>query len=265
VNRRRVRALLRKEWIELTQNRTLVGSAIALPVLLAGCMISMSMVIEGQLGAGEANDLADLPGSIPPALAGVSPELAMLNLLNDQFLVMLLYVPALLPLMVTTFAIVGEKRLKSLEPLLSTPVTTRELLVAKSVAAIVPAALVCWATYLVVVIGFAIGSGPEVFAWIVRPAWLIGMGLLGPLLAVVAAFIGVIASTKTQDPRLAQSSAGLLILPLMAWGSAVMLGWVWVDVRSQLITVAGLAVASYVLLRLSVALFDREVILTQWD
>lgn len=52
---------------------------------------------------------------------------------------------AVFPSAIASYAIVGEKVEKSLEPLLATPTTDEEILLGKSIAAFIPPALASWA------------------------------------------------------------------------------------------------------------------------
>ncbi len=62
----------------------------------------------------------------------------------DAFRFWFVIAAATVPTAIATYCIVGEKVEKSLEPLLSTPTTDREILLGKSLAAFVPVISAIW-------------------------------------------------------------------------------------------------------------------------
>ena len=74
--------------------------------------------------------------------AGAHPELSadarVQYFLFQQFLMVFLLMPITGAMALAAHAIVGEKQARTLEPLLATPITTVELLVAKVLGALVP-------------------------------------------------------------------------------------------------------------------------------
>ena len=62
-------------------------------------------------------------------------------LVIDQILVLYMLAPLFIPLTIASYSIIGEKQLRTLEPLLATPIRTWELLAAKASRRPCPA---CW-------------------------------------------------------------------------------------------------------------------------
>ena len=71
--------------------------------------------------------------------------------LINQFLLMFMMMPVIIPVTIASYSIVGEKATHSLEPLLATPISTMELLAGKSLAACSASDLcgmgILWAVY----------------------------------------------------------------------------------------------------------------------
>jgi ABC-2 type transport system permease protein len=80
----------------------------------------------------------------------------------------------------------------------------------------------------------------------------------------VALQSAVIVSSRVNDPRTAQQFGVLIILPLTGLLVAQFTGAVWLS--AQTLALAGVALFGLwaVLAAVSVALFDREAILTKW-
>ena len=185
-------------------------------------------------------------------------------LLVDQILVLFMLAPLFIPLTIASYSIIGEKQLRTLEPLLATPIRTWELLAAKAIAAVLPGVAVSWFSYG----GFLLLGGLTVSGNIVRlalaPVWLVSFGLLSPLFALLAVGMAVIASSRTSDPRAAQQLGAIVILPISGLLTAQVFGVVRLDVSHALMLTAGAALADALLLLAAIRLFDRETILTRW-
>jgi len=95
-----------------------------------------------------------------------------------------------------------------------------------------------------------------------RTALLVGM--LGPLASLAALQAAIAVSSRVNDPRSAQQIAVLLLMPLMVMFVGQIAGAFVVTNTILALVTAGIGVAWVLLLLLSVALFDRETILTRW-
>jgi ABC-2 type transport system permease protein len=234
----------------------------ALPLTLYASFVAMLVVMLLIPDAEwEGEDASSITAG---ALGRLAVRDAMMVQTNDMMMFILLLVPVVLPSYMAAHSIIGEKDGKSLEPLLATPLETAELLLGKTVAFVVPGTLLGWASYaLVAVTGYFV-AGDVVFAYLVRPAWTVGMVVLSPLLALVGTLLGVLVSSRAKDPRVAQQISGVVVMPLIGLSMAVMFGKVFLSLDLLLWSAALLAVATAGLLWLSVRLFQREQILTRW-
>jgi ABC-2 type transport system permease protein len=119
----RISAVIQKEWIEASKNKTIVFTMALLPVLILA--ISLGTLYAVTLGLSGSNISA-----LPAQYAGMDPRDGISLMMATEFLFLFLVVPASIPVTIASYSIVGEKENKSLEPLLATPIRTWELLVA---------------------------------------------------------------------------------------------------------------------------------------
>jgi ABC-2 type transport system permease protein len=228
---------------------------VSLVALSAGHLPGVAGMTRGEMEA--------LERSLPRG-SGVPSVEAFQLLLVDQILVLYMLAPLFIPLTIASYSIIGEKQLRTLEPLLATPIKTWELLAAKSVAAIVPGILVGWVSYAAFLILAAFIASPLVLRHALGAVWLVSFGVLSPLFALLAVAMAVIASSRTNDPRAAQQLGAIIILPISALLSAQVFGFVRLDVSHALLLALGATLVDVALLWLAVRLFDRETILTRW-
>ena len=155
----RVTALARKDARELMRNPGAVIPAVMmvfaslLPLFLVIFLVPM-VVGETLEQSGEfAEAAADAVGRIPD-LAGLSGNALIQAFLFHQFSLLLLLVPIVSATALATHAVIGEKQSKALEPLLATPISTIELLAAKTLTPFLFALGLTWAA-----VGLEIAGG----------------------------------------------------------------------------------------------------------
>jgi ABC-2 type transport system permease protein len=259
-----MRTIIGKEWEDTLRNKLILSMLIVLPVLMTA--IPIGLLWGTAAGPMKQSDLEQMTRMLSnPMFAGMSPREALQSVMSSQMLMLFLMMPLILPVTIAAYSIVGEKLSRSLEPLLATPVTTMHLLLGKSFAAAAPAVVltwVCYAVFLAFARVFAVSD--RVFAIFANPMWLIVMLLLVPLLTIMAVSIGVIVSSRVNDPRAAEQLGALVILPFMAFFLAVLGGFIFLNAVTFLVVTAIVAVLDVGLAYLGVGLFQRETILTQW-
>ena len=88
--------------------------------------------------------------------------------------------------------------------------------------------------------------------------------VLAPLLTVLAVSIGIIVSSRVNDPRAAEQLGSLVILPFMALFLGTLSGIILLNTTTFWITSALIALLDIGLVYVGVKLFQRETILTRW-
>jgi hypothetical protein len=136
----RVAALLGKE---LTDLRGRPG--IFFPGLFTGAVaillpVFVAMLVPAFTGE-RLSDSADLQIALElyrqqPGARALGPEAAIQASLFQQFLVLLVLSPVAAAMSIAAYSVIGEKQARTLEPLLATPLTTFELLLAKTLGAL---------------------------------------------------------------------------------------------------------------------------------
>jgi ABC-2 type transport system permease protein len=265
----RVGALLRKEVAEIARNRSALLPVVVVGLITTALPFFVAIVAPELSGHPLAadRDLFDTLNKVAgelPGLGTLSPEGAMQAFIFSRFLVMTLLVPVTGAITFAGHSLVGEKLGRSLEPLLATPITTAELLVAKVAGALIPSLVLMLATTAVYLIGVGIFAEPGVArALLSSKTALLVLGL-GPMTALVALQVGVLVSARVNDPRTAQQFGALFILPLTGLFMAQMSGAFVLSTGIGLMIVAALGVVWFLLLLFGIAIFERETILTRW-
>jgi ABC-2 type transport system permease protein len=265
MRRGRLRALFRKEMLDVVRNRgaLLPVGLIALIALVLPFVIAVLVPAMTGQRLGEDRDFMKLSAAATAQL-DLSPDARVQYFLFQQFLMLFLLIPITGAMALAAHAIIGEKQARTLEPLLATPVTTTELLVAKVLGALAPTLAISAVGVLLYFAGLVALAEPGVArAMLMLRTWLL-LAFIGPAAALVSLQIALIVSSRVNDARTAQQFGVLVIIPVTAVLVAQFTGALWLSIP-MLVLIGGALVAAWMLLTMiSVAIFDRETILTRW-
>jgi ABC-2 type transport system permease protein len=266
---RRILAVMENEWAQLIRNRVVVFTTLVPTLLLVALAIgvlalSSFLTVENSplKGATEAA-LRQVPGVDGTLFSGA--DSLRVTLLNP-FLVLFQVIPLVVPITIASYSIVGEKQLRTLEPLLATPIKTWELLAAKGLSAAIPGILSTWWGFAVFALVGRFVTSDEIYTkLIMSQTWILAIVLLTPIFTLLAVGLGVLISSRVKDPNSAQQLGSLVILPVIGMLIAQVSGAVQVGVGVVMGIAIGVGVIDVLLLVVSVRLFRREEILTGWQ
>ena len=256
-----VTAVCAREWREAAGNKLLVGFTLLPPIVILAA--GVLAVWAAALNPPNENDLRAIYAAAP-AVQGLDPKQAVQGLIAQYFLILFMLIPTVVPLTIAIYSVIGEKNMRTLEPLLATPVRVGELLLAKSIASTVPAVLVTWLAYLLYLVSVMAVGSPAAVRAVTAPRWVLAVIVMVPLLTALSVNIGILISTRVNDLRVAQQIGGFVVIPVVALGIAQVTGRVVLDDESFIsTTVVLLALDVMVFLAARVA-FQRENILSRW-
>ncbi len=261
---------LSREWADTRRNSRVLPLylvmpfiAVALPVTLA--LFAPTIVREAQVGQ-DPSTLALLRMITQlPEYAALSPGEGLARYLLRVTAGMFLLMPIAIASTAAAFSIVGEKQQRTLEPILATPITDRQLLLGKLIASIVPTVATTWAAgaaaILIVDVVFA---SRGLAAPLPDRFWLLGLLVLAPALAATVALVTMRLSARSSDPQATVQTSALAILPGFLLLIAVF-GKLLTFYFPALVAACGLVLLlDAALFRMNVVRFRREEILTQW-
>jgi uncharacterized membrane protein SpoIIM required for sporulation/ABC-type transport system involved in multi-copper enzyme maturation permease subunit len=175
------------------------------------------------------------------------------------FLLMIVgFFPVSISLVIALESFVGEKERRSIEPLLTSPLSDGQLYLGKLLAAVLPPLL---ASFLGITI-YYFGVSRQI-DWHPDRILIVQILLLNTVQALVMVSGAVVISSQTTSVRAANLLASFIIIPMailiqgesvvMFWGSYEVLWW----------AIAGLMVIAGLLVRAGLAHFSREELIGQ--
>ena len=271
MDRKAVLALALKDLRVSLRSPGVLLPLIILPVILLvlmpiGAVLVVTFV---PIDAGDLDDfkrfLDALPASTRTQLEGLNEKQLILTLLlRHLFAPLFLLVPIMVASVLAADSFAGEKERGTLEALLYTPLTDRELLLAKALGAWIPATIIS----VVGTVAYAVIV--DIAAWPVMQRLLLpdlGWLLLGLWVGPAGAGLGlgftVLVSSRANSLQEAFQLSGMVVLPVVA----ILLGQVAGVLYLSDAIVFGLGLLLWgvviALLRTGARLFSRDSLLTR--
>jgi ABC-2 type transport system permease protein len=260
---RRARAVFGKDFLDLRKNRGLLFSMFALPAVLVIVPAGVVWAYSRNPDDPNLRVMATFYGATSTTTENAARFLID-KVLVDWFSLYLI-MPVFVPILISSFAIAGEKERRTLEPLLASPVTGLELLVGKSLASLVPAFAVCVVAFAMLCLTVNVAALP-LHAGLVLPTtmWMFGVFIISPLFAFFGNGIAVLISARVGDSRLAQQLSGMTVLPLVGLAAGQFGGFLKAGLEYYAAITAFVVLLDVVLLMVATRLFDRERLMSRW-
>jgi len=173
------------------------------------------------------------------------------------FLLMVVgFFPISFSLVIALETFVGEKERRSLEPLLSTPLTDAQLYLGKTLAAMIPPLLAAYLGIAVYLIGLYFIKG-----WTPSLTLITLMVVLTTVEGLVMVSGAVVVSSQTTSVRAANLLASFIIIPMALLVQVEALIMFWADYGVLWWIVLFLLVVDVILIRMGIHLFNREALL----
>jgi ABC-type transport system involved in multi-copper enzyme maturation permease subunit len=234
ISKRRVRAIVRKEFRDYRRHASIVWAMAIFPLIF---------LIQ------------------PLAIVFVAP-VSSDALGQDHLLLYMLAIPVLAPAMLAGFTVAGERQQGTLEPVLTTPVRREEFLLGKAIAVLAPSVAIAYAVFAVFVAFVVIVAQPTVASALLRAPDIAVQVVFTPLFAAWSTWVGISISTRSSDVRVAQQLSLLANLPFLLLTSLIGFDVIPATVGLFL----GLGLLLLVLdglgWRIASAAFDRERLIT---
>ena len=182
------------------------------------------------------------------------------NIIAERFIPFLLMIVGFFPisisLVIALESFAGETERRSIEPLLSSPLSDAQLYLGKLLASLITPLIASYMGMVVYLIAIYRSS-----SWRPEPLFLVLVGLLTTVQALVMVSGAVVISTQTTSVRAANLLASFIIIPvaLLIQGESVMM--LWADYRVLWWAVLAQAILAALLVRMGITHFNREELL----
>ena len=253
--------IFKKEIKEVIKNKN-----IWMPILIITAVFSIGMPLAITIGSNAILKDGDTINFINKVFGYTDdPMRVLIGFTIKQFLILLLMIPAMVPSLIAPASIIMEKESNTLEPLLATPIKTSELMLGKSLTALVPAFVISTINFILLAAVIDITSYIKLgFVPLPTIEWVIVAFVLSPIISFIITIISIIVSSKSTDIRSAQGIGSIIIIPIYAIIGFQIAGFFLMNIAYLLLGCLVLILTCPLLLKLCTKIFDRENVLTKW-
>jgi ABC-2 type transport system permease protein len=172
---------------------------------------------------------------------------------------MFLIMPLMFSSVVGADSFVGERERKTLEALLYAPTSDRELFLGKVLAAVIPAILISWLTYLVYIVVVNTASY-DMFGrvWFPLPMWWPMMFWLTPSFALLGIAATVLISSRVKTFMEAYQLTGSLVVLVLALVIGQATGVLFLGAGTVMVLGTVIWIVDAVLIYFSIRGFNRS-------
>ncbi|HDZ17622.1 hypothetical protein LCGC14_1180410 [marine sediment metagenome] len=255
--------IIKKDWKTSIKRKEILAPMILLPLIFT-ILIPLTMLIlvlfdpeefSTAFGYNDVSSLLGIPTHYNMYLVGATMMIKMF------ILPMFLFIPGLLPSLISSDSFAGEKERKTMESLALLPMTKTELILGKILVSFIPTIIISFLCFggTGIIVNLILISHLEgnLLFFTDLTTILIGF-LLSPLLALLNIQISVIISSRSKDLKSAQSIAGALVTPLIAIIFVQMFNPLFLSIPTVLILSAIIAIFCLIFINIANRLLDIE-------
>jgi ABC-type transport system involved in multi-copper enzyme maturation permease subunit len=231
ISRRRIRGIVRKELRAYRRNGSIVAAMAIIPLVF----LVQPLVSVFALSSAAARQLH-----------------------RHHELLYMLAIPALVPVMLAAYAVVGERQGGTLEPVLSTPIRREELVLGKALSVLVPGVALAYLVFGAFIALVALFADPGVPSALIRPSDVLAQVIFTPLIAGWSIWIAIAISSRASDIRVAQQLSVLASLPTIAMTTLIAYDVIHATLGLAFGLGALLLLGNRIGWRVVAVLFDRE-------
>jgi uncharacterized membrane protein SpoIIM required for sporulation/ABC-type transport system involved in multi-copper enzyme maturation permease subunit len=184
------------------------------------------------------------------------------NLLAERFVPFLLMIVGFFPisisLVIALESFAGETERRSIEPLLSSPLTDGQLYLGKLLASLLTPLIAAYLGMAVYLIGIYLTT-----SWRAEPMFLVLIILLTTIQALVMVSGAVVISSQTTSVRAANLLASFIIIPVALLIQVESVMMLWTDYRVLWWAVLAQVILAGLLVRMGITHLNREELLGQ--
>ncbi len=267
-----VSAVVRKDLQEVRQNRAAWMPMVIVPLIfviilpLAMILIPTSMDISPEALASDSDldlFLVNMPASMLQAIEGLDAMQSVLVLmLGYLFAPFFLIFPLMFSTVIAAESFAGERERKTLEALLYTPITNRQLFLGKVLASYLPAVAITWLSFLLyIVVVNSAGFGIFHRLWFPLPTWYPLIFWISPALGLLGVSATVLISTRVQTFMGAYQLSSSLVVLVLAFIFGQISGVIYLSVPVGIITGLIIWLVSVTLTYFAARSFTRSTLL----
>ena len=253
------KAMIYKDVKEVLGSSQMLIPMIIVPVMMA-FILPLGLMIGAQFGVTGLNGMDVMMKMLSKNFENLNNSQILIEIgLNYMFPVFFLLIPVMASSIIGASSFIGEKERKTMESLLYTPISIRELFVAKVLGTAVPAYAVTLISFIIFGLVIDVGGwfyfGRFIFPnakWIILIIWVV------PAITLLAINFMVMVSAKANTFQEAQQMSAFIIIPIIFLPIGQMTGLFMLNSSVLLALGAGVYILDYFLMKNATSKFVPE-------
>lgn len=210
-------AIIKKDLKAIVFDKTLFPTLLIVPAVFT-IILPTVFIMAAYFGAGDMEEFQQLINLLPATQHSGNESMLIVEVLMNNIMPMFfLLIPIMAAMIMAASSFVGEKENRTLETLLYSPLSLKQIFVAKILASFLLSMIVSFASFLLMILVVE----AELLLTFHQPyipnmSWLINMLLVSPSIACIAITLIVRGSAKAKTMQESQQNAVFLIFPILA-------------------------------------------------
>lgn len=252
-------AVIRKDIREIVGSKQTMIPMIILPAIFT-IILPIGLLFGAQFGLEGVNGMDQLIEIFGDMFGTYNDSQLLIEIaINYMFPIFFLLIPVMTSSIIGAGSFIGEKERKTMESLLYTPISIKELFIAKVVGVAIPAYAITFVS--AVVFGIIMNVGGWIyFGRMIFPnlKWVLLILWVCPAVTLLGLAFMVLVSAKAKTFEEAQQMSGLIIVPIIFFLIGQLTGLFMLNELILLIAGAVLYLVDYVLLKNATKRFVPE-------
>lgn len=210
------RAVIKKDFSEIWDSKMARSALLVLPILLVVIIPIMFLVIACYVPMNQTNGIDSMMKLLRPEAKGFSIRQSMLYVMtNTLFPMFFLMIPLMTSSVSAASSFVGEKERHTLETLILTPLSLKQIFKAKVLGCIFLSAVITAVSFLAFAVIISIGDIILGMPFFLNWNWLVLLLFLTPGITVFGVVFIVLVSAKSKSYIESIQTSGYIVLPLV--------------------------------------------------
>jgi ABC-type Na+ efflux pump permease subunit len=255
-------AIVKKDFGEIWNTKMARNTLIALPIILVIFMPVMFLVMIYFVPVDQMNNVDKMLQLLPPEAKDFTVQQSMFYLLTNLLCPMFfLMIPLMGSSVSAASSFVGEKERETIETLILTPLSVKQIFKAKVIGCIILSAISTAVSFIVFSIVISIGDIMLKMPFFLNWNWLVLVVLLAPAVTIFGVIFMVIVSGRSKSYMESFQISGYIVLPVVLLFVGQFTGLFQLNAMILLFISLGTFAVDLILLLLGSRLFTPEKLL----
>ena len=256
------RAVIRKDFHEVWDSKMARSTLVIVPLVLVIFVPLVFLIIVLNVPSSEINGAEKLMQMLPAEAQGLSVQQATLYMMsNIMFPMYFLMIPLMVSSVAAASSFVGEKERGTLETLLMTPMSLRQIFKAKVLGCIALSGTITGISFAAFAAVMAVGDSMMKMPFFLNWSWVVLLLCFAPAVTVFGVVFMVLVSAKSKSYVESVQTSGYIVLPLILLFIGEMTGLFLLNALSFLLISAVVAAADCFLWNATARSFEAEKLL----